>query len=336
MGLPRRDARISHTGVGAIAPRAVRDGGIPMRRYGGPVPRVSRLFAGLLGLGLCLALLAFVPNRAFAAGMWTVSSCDYSLLGVSFPDAAHGWAVGQGTTSGVGVVLRTTNGGASWTHQDFPEPLRAISCPDSSHGWAVGDGGTILAMTATKNGGTQWIPQDWDMRWQGIAPDRVVLTGVHFSDDLHGWAVGLEWVTYYVGNSYEYMVVIKTDDGGKTWTQTQQTMGLSNVALQTASIDSIDAVHAWVVLNGAVVSTVDGGSTWRWGIPAQPGLSDYSLRGAHFEDASHGWAVGWRTNNYPFQIAGAVFVTDDGGLTWSVQGEGLATNVLQSVSFSDA
>jgi len=278
----------------------------------------------------------FVPYRYNNIEDWTGSSCDDQLTSVSFPDSVHGWAVGTVNGSGAGIIERTINGGANWTYQTEPEPLTAVSFPDSSHGWAVGDGGTILAMTAGKNGTTSWAPQAWDMSRQGVAPSSVVLTGVHFADDYHGWAVGLEWVAYDWEEALEYLVIIKTDDGGKTWTQ-EEPADLGNVGVQTASIDCIDGEHAWVVLNGVVISTVDGGSTWRYG--ASP-VSDYGytygLNSAHFENSSHGWVVGWIQSGPGAVEKGAIFVTDDGGLTWSIQADDLAVSQLRSISFSDA
>ncbi len=43
----------------------------------------------------------------------------YSLTGVAFTDARHGWAVGYNDVSGTAIILRTVDGGARWkTHTD--------------------------------------------------------------------------------------------------------------------------------------------------------------------------------------------------------------------------
>jgi photosystem II stability/assembly factor-like uncharacterized protein len=97
---------------------------------------------------------------------------------VSFPDASHGWAVGD---IGIGA---TTDGGNTWKPQipagGFTNGL-AISFPDARHGWIVGYGGTIVA---TSDGGDTWDRQDvstgaaWHLR------------DVCFIDATRGWAVG--------------------------------------------------------------------------------------------------------------------------------------------------
>ncbi len=56
------------------------------------------------------------------------------------------------------IILRTTDGGVTWTSQfsGTGGRLRAVSFTDSDNGTVVGDGGTILRTT---DGGTTWTPQ---------------------------------------------------------------------------------------------------------------------------------------------------------------------------------
>jgi photosystem II stability/assembly factor-like uncharacterized protein len=88
------------------------------------------------------------------------------LLGVSFPDARHGWAVGLAR----GTVVATSDGGATWSAQDPGGgfELKQVSFSDSQHGWAlIGH----KALLATVDGGESWTvvkPTD----------EREVLTGL--------------------------------------------------------------------------------------------------------------------------------------------------------------
>lgn len=67
------------------------------------------------------------------------------------------WAVGEN-----GTILRTENGGKSWTKQDswkfekmgFEIVSIASVVSTSNSGWAVKDNGTILR---TEDGGIKWI-----------------------------------------------------------------------------------------------------------------------------------------------------------------------------------
>jgi photosystem II stability/assembly factor-like uncharacterized protein len=110
------------------------------------------------------------------------------LNGVAFPDATHGWAVGEddGAMGGMGyIILVTADGGAHWTVQKdtADEPyyniLYGVAFSDDTHGWAVGGYSPILA---TSDGGATWTVQD-------KSATQPAFNGIAFSDATHGWAV---------------------------------------------------------------------------------------------------------------------------------------------------
>jgi hypothetical protein len=109
-------------------------------------------------------------------GIIQTSGTTNNLLGVSFTDANMGTAVGWD-----GTILRTTNGGTTWTEQTSgtTERLEDVSFTDANNGTVVGFGGTILRTT---NGGTTWTEQtSGTNNW---------LSSVSFTDADNGWAVG--------------------------------------------------------------------------------------------------------------------------------------------------
>src|SRR5438309_799853 len=67
-----------------------------------------------------------------------------NLRGASFVDASTGTVVGEH-----GTIVRTTDGGNSWTIQSSAttQTLWAVSFVDGNHGTAVGESGTIVATT---------------------------------------------------------------------------------------------------------------------------------------------------------------------------------------------
>ena len=71
---------------------------------------------------------------------------------MAFSDSLNGWAVGAG-----GVIIATTDGGATWNAQTSgaTADLAAVAFSDANHGRAEGAGGTALA---TADGGTTWGP----------------------------------------------------------------------------------------------------------------------------------------------------------------------------------
>ncbi len=116
------------------------------------------------------------------------------LTGVSFGDAQHGWAVGHD-----GVILATTDGGVTWTHQDSGADLETIYLDvffsDAQHGLAVGAYGKCIL---TMDGGKTWQPSATipdEVHLNQIAPtrtDTVYLAGeagtLLTSDDARaGW-----------------------------------------------------------------------------------------------------------------------------------------------------
>jgi hypothetical protein len=63
------------------------------------------------------------------------------------PDATHGWLVGYDYDASKGLVLATTDGGATWTTEavDTENKLYAGFALDATHVWIGGAGGTLLA-----------------------------------------------------------------------------------------------------------------------------------------------------------------------------------------------
>jgi Secretion system C-terminal sorting domain len=98
-------------------------------------------------MGFVFAGLLFNFHFIFAQSGWYWSNPEpigNPLHAVSFTDANTGTAVGD-----YGTILRTTNGGASWTSQPSrtTNSLYSVSFTDANTGTAVGFGGTILRTT---------------------------------------------------------------------------------------------------------------------------------------------------------------------------------------------
>jgi photosystem II stability/assembly factor-like uncharacterized protein len=64
-----------------------------------------------------------------------------TVSAIAFADPEHGWAVGYYADVAESVVLRTENGGATWTtdHVQPGELLRSLFVLDRDHSWAAGD-----------------------------------------------------------------------------------------------------------------------------------------------------------------------------------------------------
>ncbi|MBI1799511.1 MAG: Ig-like domain-containing protein [Candidatus Eisenbacteria bacterium] len=79
--------------------------------------------------------------------MWELDNAGASnnLLGVCYPSDRIGYAVGY-NSGGVGLVLRTDDGGVTWQTQspNTQFRLKDVFFTDPLNGWAVGRNGTIL------------------------------------------------------------------------------------------------------------------------------------------------------------------------------------------------
>lgn len=116
------------------------------------------------------------------------------LTGVAFGDARHGWAVGHD-----GVILATTDGGQTWSHQDASQDLETIFLDvffsDPLHGLAVGAYGKCLL---TMDGGKSWQPA-------ASVPDEVHLNQI---------APASNATLYLAGEAGTLLV---SDDARKPW-----------------------------------------------------------------------------------------------------------------------
>ncbi len=158
-------------------------------------------------------------------------------------------------------------------------------------------------------------------------PVEIELTGVGVVPLVDGWEwintgfdyilVDLEFpcgqskIGYAVGQANTYNgegIVLKTTDGGTTW---QQMTAPGTLWLDAISfVDTLTGyVGGW---DNYMLKTTDGGVTWsQVSFPTDPGV--YKITDIEFRDAMHG-VVGVATN---LDYSPAVFVTSDGGQTWT-------------------
>ena len=103
-------------------------------------------------------------QRTVGAGRhWVVQLRDGDhgspLVGVSFVDELHGWAIAS-TGTLVGFIIATTDGGRTWVEQHGAGPLLSVDFSDALHGIVEGwDGDSPqhpITLT-TSDGGKTWV-----------------------------------------------------------------------------------------------------------------------------------------------------------------------------------
>jgi len=235
--------------------------------------------------------------------------------GAVYVTPSTGWAVGSHEDSSgnyTPLVDVTTDGGASWTQQAVPSGahcLQRAAFTDTSHGWIVGNQNACAGdpyLLSTTDGVT------WSYSSLPISGDDPA-SGISFVDDLHGWITGATFLPF--GPPYYAGWILRTTDGGVTWSQQSVPSGVGLVS----TVTMINQTVGWAVGYQSysagnvpqLLRTTDGGATW---IQAQL-PSDFTagtLDGVSASDPSHVWAVGWDSGS-----VGRIIASSDGGVTWS-------------------
>ncbi len=136
----------------------------------------------------------------WADGAWTAATMpevegSWELFSASFPDASHGWAVGQSadlaTGQRRGVALACASG--TWSELELPEVseswyLQAVCFPTSREGWAAGHDitgkrGVLLHFSRGK-----WSEEPISV----TNSEDWTLTGLCLTSGKNGWAVGYD------------------------------------------------------------------------------------------------------------------------------------------------
>jgi len=123
----------------------------------------------------------------------------------------------------VGTILKTTDGGDSWTLKQSPSNvnIETITFIDQQIGWAAGSQdqySEIGAILQTVDGGETWKTLNSEV-------DHI--TDIQFLDDQTGWYVG------YYGK------IAKTNDGGKNW-----------IHLNSDSNVDLISIFFWIQISG--------------------------------------------------------------------------------------
>lgn len=151
-----------------------------------------------------------------------------------------------------GEVYATNDGGKTWKMAwRVDKKITDMFFIDNQTGWIVGDGGF---MARTTDGGITWLALSTNT--------KADLTSILFLNSQMGWAAGSD------------STILHTKDAGATWQRASITELRGSTPL--ASISFTDSLHGYAVGGNAdpmlpsllapsnvVLSTTDGGETWR-------------------------------------------------------------------------
>ncbi len=210
---------------------------------------------------------------------WTVisSGVDTWLNAIDFPTPDTGFIVGGGGNAGNhGFILRTNNKGKTWNIIDtLPEKLYAIDCLDAQTSYISGHRGFIAR---TDDGG-----MNWEMQQAPLLSYRI--NDIHFVHEHLGFC------------SSSYGVVFKTENGGETWTESDNPS--NNVLYDISSDQNNTAV--FVGYYGTIMQSTDGGQ-------------GYTMRSEGAEGDMY--MFNYHENKLSAIGAGAMLITFDFGQHW--------------------
>lgn len=246
------------------------------------------------------------------------------------------WATVLAVVCAVGSVTPAvaTEQHTVWTKRTsgVTSDLTSACFIDTKNVWAVGRDQTVIR---SKDGGVTWT----SVQTPVIAepPAVVHFDGVDFADDKVGWVVGwIETPQQPTGKRYA-AVILKTTDGGVTWTRQTHPDGVDR---WMSEVVAFDTMHAYAVsgvdtsygsTGKNMIHTDDGGATWQveayapagnlfgfWGWRPNDFVRQYVAVG--FPNiAADNFEVGlaWETANPLSAYPQALLLAIDEGTTWS-------------------
>jgi len=256
---------------------------------------------------------------------WVIqnSQTENNIRNVFFLNRNLGWAASWNFEGFFGtLILKTTNGGATWTGYPYPENNIFINCIlylDSLNGWM---GGSPHAIVKTTDGGINWTQAAVDTNALAFFP----VLNIAFYDENYGYAcgglfdiAGVTWSTsnggekwYPIDNAdapadevhglhlfdsvsvlgsggdpdFGYGVgMIRTANGGINWNYEELTMQGN-----AYDIDFRNETEAWAPLGPRqkLIYSLDAGTNWTE-IPSPDNTAIFDII---FPDSLHGYAVG--------------------------------------------
>jgi photosystem II stability/assembly factor-like uncharacterized protein len=300
-------------------------------------------------------LLSFISfSSLFAQPSWhqvLSSSCCGRYDDVFFLNENIGWAAGSG-----GYVLKTIDGGQNWNNLLYLEDvyIRNIEFLNENIGFLGTLGGGFYK---TLDGGLNWVLVDSIVPDKAgntfnndvicglttIGSHTIYGCGAYFGPayiiksidsgatwqyiDMSGYAESLvevlfvdEHIGFASGGNSNGGVILKTTDGGFTWTEIYHT-GIngewvwklqrlfSNPDVMFGSVESI------APLNGKLIKSIDAGLNW-----VSKEVPDTDIQAVGFITEYHGWMGGHHTG---------FLETFDAGTTWNETGFGGNLNRIQ-------
>ena len=215
------------------------------------------------------------------------SGTNYILYDVTIPagQSLVAYATGsQYTTNANGVVIKTVDGGETWsTIYSLNKGLTKIKFVSPTRGFLVGYDNTLLK---TIDGGTTWTNIT-------VQNDIYYYNQIDFYDLNNG-------ILSAITNGGD-LVAYKTIDSGETWTAVTSTANLQTMEIGYAS----NTILYSVGYDQKISKSINAGNTWS---TIKTGVFQMIYFSTSFKDDLNGVVSG---------EDGEILITTDGGATWT-------------------
>lgn len=194
---------------------------------------------------------------------------------VFFTNYLTGYTVGGNQNENITTILKTIDGGNTWTIQknEAGNILNSVYFTNSSNGWAVGNNGLVLH---TSNGGTTWL--------------SVTIPGTHGSRNFRSVFFINDQKGFIVGGNYSndsIQTILYTENSGTSWNVITDQLGCILNAVHFIN----ENVGYAVGRSGCALKTSDGGFSWEQ--IALPDLDvNHDFNSVHFMNLDYGYIVG--------------------------------------------
>lgn len=232
---------------------------------------------------LIIAALFVISAGFVNAQEWEkyFSGYNYIYTALEFPEnqSQIGYAAGGHVTwNGNGIVIKTTDGGDTWSSMwtGTNQGIEGMSFPSLDTGYVVGFSGYV---GRTTDGGQTWTSLS-------LGVSTTVVNEIIFKDNNNG-------IAFPMGHPVRI-----SNDAGNTWT-----VGGDPPVNVIAACHVSDNIYFAVGLS-QIIKTDDGGLTWTTKYTQSPQI----LTGIRFFDENNGYATG---------EDGIYVKTTDGGETWT-------------------
>ena len=210
--------------------------------------------------------------------IWTeIMDEQFLIQNIFFINADTGYVILSGASN---KYLKTNNGGETWDLSSSLETaclsIRFINDTTGfifSYNWI--EGGKRYSLLKTTNGGNSWTLK----KIRDYKDDQPKgLSGIYFVDKNNGYGYG-------------YMNIIKTINGGETWTELIYPGSNHNDQYfgGVSSMHFIDKDNGVAVGGHLILKTENGGDTWKLN---NMSITNHRLYSICFTDANEGFVVG--------------------------------------------